>query len=80
VTFLGGSTENGVTSNSGCKELTFIFARGTGELGNMGTVVGPEVAAQLKTLTSDKVTIQGVTYPADAAVSEMQVRGRSRWD
>ncbi|KAJ5860912.1 uncharacterized protein N7529_008222 [Penicillium soppii] len=58
---------NGVTSNTGCQELTFIFARGTGELGNMGSVVGPEVATQLKSLTSNKVTIQGVTYSADAA-------------
>jgi hypothetical protein len=35
----------------------------------MGSVVGPEVATQLKSLTSNKVTVQGVTYSADAAVS-----------
>ncbi|KAJ5824159.1 hypothetical protein N7447_006499 [Penicillium robsamsonii] len=64
---LGSSTENGVTNNEGCKELTFIFARGTTEMGNMGSVVGPPVATQLKSLTGDKVTVQGVTYPADAA-------------
>lgn len=66
---LGGTTQNGVTSKGDCKELTFIFARGTGELGNMGSVVGPEVATQLNSLTSNKVTVQGVTYSADAAVS-----------
>ncbi|CAG8909405.1 unnamed protein product [Penicillium egyptiacum] len=63
----GSSTENGATQNDGCKEYTFIFARGTSEMGNMGTVVGPPVAKQLNSLTGNKVTVQGVTYPADAA-------------
>ena len=66
---LGSSTQNGVTSNTGCKELTFIFARGTTEMGNMGSVVGPEVASALQSLTGNKVTVQGVDYPADWAVS-----------
>lgn len=57
-----------MTQNDGCKEYTFIFARGTGETGNMGTVVGPPLAKQLNSLTGDKVTVQGVDYPADAAV------------
>ncbi|GKZ34965.1 hypothetical protein AbraIFM66950_005404 [Aspergillus brasiliensis] len=62
----GSSTENGVTQHSGsCKKLTFIFARGTTEIGNMGTVVGPEVATQLASLTGNEVTVQGVNYPAD---------------
>lgn len=61
-------TENGVTQNAGCQELTFIFARGTSEMGNMGSVVGPPVAKQLASLTGNKVTVQGVDYPADAAV------------
>ncbi|PYH40333.1 cutinase-domain-containing protein [Aspergillus saccharolyticus JOP 1030-1] len=66
--FMGGSTTaNGVTSNTGCKELTFIFARGTSEMGNMGSVVGPEVASNLQTLTGNKVTVQGVDYAADWA-------------
>ncbi|KAJ5228447.1 hypothetical protein N7489_009155 [Penicillium chrysogenum] len=59
----GSSTENGVTQNDGCKEYTFIFARGTSEMGNMGSV--------LNSLTGDKVTVQGVTYPADAAGNGM---------
>jgi cutinase len=63
-------TENGVAQNSGCQELTFIFARGTTEMGNMGSVVGPPVANQLNSLTGNKVTVQGVDYPADAAVSD----------
>ncbi|RDH32135.1 cutinase-domain-containing protein [Aspergillus welwitschiae] len=62
----GSSTENGVTQHSGsCKKVTFIFARGTTEIGNMGTVVGPEVASELATLTGNQVTVQGVNYPAD---------------
>ncbi|RAH83192.1 cutinase-domain-containing protein [Aspergillus japonicus CBS 114.51] len=64
---LSSSTQNGVTSNTGCKELTFIFARGTTEMGNMGSVVGPEVASALQSLTGNKVTVQGVDYPADWA-------------
>lgn len=64
----GSSTENGVTQNAGCKEYTLIFARGTTELGNMGSVIGPPLATQLNSLTGDKVTVQGVDYPADAAV------------
>ncbi|OQD64913.1 hypothetical protein PENPOL_c007G10793 [Penicillium polonicum] len=67
----GSSTENGVTQNSGCKEYTFIFARGTTEMGNMGSVIGPPLAKQLNSLTGDKVTVQGVDYPADAAGNAM---------
>ncbi|KAJ5950010.1 cutinase-domain-containing protein [Penicillium verhagenii] len=61
------STMNGVTENSTCEPLTLIFARGTGELGNMGTVVGPSLATELQTLTDNKVTIQGVNYDASIA-------------
>jgi hypothetical protein len=57
-----------VTDNTGCKELTFIFARGTTEIGNMGTVVGPKVGSELDSLTGGKVAIQGVDYPASATV------------
>ncbi|KAJ6155780.1 Cutinase [Penicillium chermesinum] len=64
---LGGSIQNGVTDNNGCKELTLIFARGTGELGNMGTVVGPPLASKLASLTDNQVTVQGVNYDASAA-------------
>ncbi|KAJ5930921.1 cutinase-domain-containing protein [Penicillium verhagenii] len=61
------STMNGVTENSTCEPLTLIFARGTGELGNMGTVIGPSLATELQTLTDSKVTIQGVNYDASIA-------------
>jgi hypothetical protein len=34
----------------------------------MGTVVGPKVGEALNSLTGNKAAIQGVDYPADAAV------------
>ncbi|KAJ5170389.1 uncharacterized protein N7500_003172 [Penicillium coprophilum] len=34
----GSPTENGVTENASCKDFTFIFARGTTEMGNIGSV------------------------------------------
>ncbi|OJJ47332.1 hypothetical protein ASPZODRAFT_65522 [Penicilliopsis zonata CBS 506.65] len=57
-------TENGVTSKAACQPLTFIFARGTTEMGNMGSVVGPPVASALASLTNNQVVVQGVDYPA----------------
>lgn len=75
---LGGSiTENGVTENSGCQPLTFIFARGSTEMGNMGSVVGPPVASALKSQLNNKVTVQGVTYDAGIAVSFSPHQARS---
>jgi cutinase len=65
----GSITANDVTDKASCKELTFIFARGSDEMGNMGSVVGPPVATQLKSLTGNKVNVQGVTYAATAEVS-----------
>lgn len=48
--------------------MTFIFARGTGELGNMGTVVGPPTAQAMQELAgANGVSVQGVDYPADSA-------------
>lgn len=64
----GSTTSNGVKDNKECLPLTFIFARGSEEMGNMGSVVGPPVASQLNSLTGNKVTVQGVDYSATAAV------------
>jgi cutinase len=57
-------TENGVKNKEACQPLTFIFARGTAELGNMGFIVGPPVAKELRSLLNNKVVVQGVDYPA----------------
>ncbi|KAF2440484.1 carbohydrate esterase family 5 protein [Karstenula rhodostoma CBS 690.94] len=63
-----GGTENGVTDKNCCTGLTVIFARGTSEMGNVGTISGPPMFKSLRSKLGDgKVTIQGVTYPADAA-------------
>ena len=72
----GGSTENGVTDKNCCTELTVIFARGTSELGNVGTISGPPMFESLRNkLGSDKVTVQGVDYAASAAVSHSALPG-----
>lgn len=64
----GSSTSNDVSDNNGCKKVTFIFARGTTEMGNMGSVVGPKVGEELNSFTNNGCAVQGVDYPADAAV------------
>ncbi|PGH05821.1 hypothetical protein AJ80_08269 [Polytolypa hystricis UAMH7299] len=60
----GAITENGVLQNAGCQPLTLIFARGTNEPGNMGDDVGPPLATQLRSILSNRVTVQGLAYPA----------------
>ncbi|KAL1611873.1 hypothetical protein SLS60_000094 [Paraconiothyrium brasiliense] len=63
-----GGTENGVTDKNCCTGLTVIFARGTSEMGNVGTISGPPMFKSLRSKLGDgNVTIQGVDYPADAA-------------
>ncbi|ODH13320.1 hypothetical protein ACO22_07376 [Paracoccidioides brasiliensis] len=60
----GSIVENGIKENNGCQPLTLIYARGTGEIGNMGEIIGPPLAGALRTRMNGKVTIQGVNYPA----------------
>ncbi|KAF2271117.1 cutinase-domain-containing protein [Lojkania enalia] len=64
----GGNAENGVKNKNCCTNVTMIFARGTGELGNVGTVSGPPMFKSLRQkLGADRVTVQGMDYPASAA-------------
>lgn len=52
--------------NGPCKKVAVIFARGTTEPGNIGTGVGPQLSAAVKSrLGSGNVAFQGVDYPAD---------------
>jgi hypothetical protein len=65
-----GVSPIGVTSNdivNGiCKPFTLIFARGTTETGNIGSIVGPPfVLALQKAFGANNVAVQGVNnYPA----------------
>jgi hypothetical protein len=66
----GGATENGVVEKTCCADMTIIFARGTGEMGNVGSVSGPPMFRAIRSkLGADRVTVQGVDYAASAAVS-----------
>lgn len=60
----GSSTENGLSGS--CKNLTLIFARGTNEDGNVGSIAGPPFFSKLwEALGTDTVAVQGVDYTAD---------------
>lgn len=51
--------------NPVCSDVTLIFARGTTEVGNMGTCVGPELAEALRK-DIPSLSVQGVDYPANS--------------
>ncbi|KAI9702313.1 MAG: hypothetical protein M1836_000792 [Candelina mexicana] len=52
--------------SSGCKPVTVIFARGTIELGNVGSFAGPPFFNALDAaIGANNVGYQGVEYPAD---------------
>ncbi|CAK1354853.1 putative cutinase 1 [Cercospora beticola] len=58
------SSSSDELENGSCRQVTFIFARGSTETGNMGTVVGPQTCAALKSLLgSENVACQGVGGP-----------------
>ncbi|KAK6063507.1 cutinase precursor [Seiridium cupressi] len=51
--------------DGGCRDVIFIFSRGSTESGNMGIIIGPEVANGLKSSLGDAdVAAQGVDYAA----------------
>lgn len=51
---------------SECKPITVIYARGTIELGNVGSITGPPFFNALDDLIgADNVAVQGVDYPAN---------------
>ncbi|KAF9053114.1 cutinase-domain-containing protein [Panaeolus papilionaceus] len=47
-----------------CPDVAVFFARGTGEVGTIGAVVGPPVSAALKLAIRGNVDFGGVVYPA----------------
>ncbi|EKJ79092.1 hypothetical protein FPSE_00693 [Fusarium pseudograminearum CS3096] len=50
--------------DDGCNDIIFVWARGSTEIGNMGTIVGPDVANNLKDAFPGQVAVQGVDYAA----------------
>ena len=61
-----GSTENGFSNGGACNAVTVLFARGTTEAGNVGTLAGPPFFEALASrIGANKLTVQGVNYPAD---------------
>ncbi|KAL8669951.1 MAG: hypothetical protein Q9168_005485 [Polycauliona sp. 1 TL-2023] len=58
------NTANDVTKKAACQPITLIFARGTSETGNIGSVVGPPLRTSLQKKFNNKVNFQGVPYPA----------------
>lgn len=59
-------TENDLVDGSACKAVTVIFARGTSESGNVGSLAGPPFFAALATdIGADNLAVQGVDYAAD---------------
>ncbi|KAH7133817.1 cutinase [Dactylonectria macrodidyma] len=58
----------GITANEfkegGCNDIIMIWSRGSTEVGNMGTVVGPDLADNLKEAFPGQVAVQGVDYAA----------------
>ncbi|KAH8677859.1 cutinase-domain-containing protein [Xylariales sp. PMI_506] len=63
TTSFSGDTQNGLSG--ACKGMTVIFARGTTETGNVGTLTGPPFFQALATQTNNDLAVQGVDYPAD---------------
>ena len=61
-------TENQFVSGNTCNDITVLFARGTTESGNVGTLVGPPFFQALQDqVGADKLTVQGVDYAANVA-------------
>lgn len=61
----GSTTRNDLTDGE-CKNVTVIFARGTTEAGNVGSLAGPPFFDALDEALGDGiVAVQGVDYPAD---------------
>ena len=60
------TTENQFTDAGTCNDITVLFARGTTEAGNVGSLTGPPFFQALSTAVgADKLTVQGVDYAAD---------------
>lgn len=62
------TTQNDILNNKPCKPVTILFARGTTEAGNVGSLTGPPFfSAVASAIGSTNLAVQGVDYPADVA-------------
>ncbi|KAK4238133.1 carbohydrate esterase [Achaetomium macrosporum] len=60
--------ENGDSSN--CPRVILIFARGSTETGNMGSLVGPPLASALESEYRNDIWVQGVGGPYGATLGD----------
>ncbi len=59
--YVGQNTENQLTDGTPCRAITILFARGTTESGNVGTLAGPPFfQAVVGKVGASKVAVQGV--------------------
>ncbi|KAH7090731.1 cutinase-domain-containing protein [Paraphoma chrysanthemicola] len=66
--FGGTGTTSNEFSQGGCRDILFAWARGSTEVGNMGTVVGPPTSDGLKqNFGRDAVATEGIDYAAALA-------------
>ncbi|KXT02181.1 hypothetical protein AC578_5966 [Pseudocercospora eumusae] len=64
-TYIGSTTQNQLFDGTPCRAITIIFARGTTEPGNVGTLTGPTFFQAVSDLTKGNVAVQGVDYAAN---------------
>jgi cutinase len=60
------TSEEGLRLGITCGDVVLIFARGSTEIGNMGTIIGPDLARALdrRLPLGQDLTVQGVNYAA----------------
>ncbi|KAK6438421.1 hypothetical protein LTR95_005374 [Oleoguttula sp. CCFEE 5521] len=64
--YIASNTQNQLNDGTPCRAITVIFARGTFESGNVGTIVGPPFFQALaNSVGASNVAVQGVSYAAD---------------
>lgn len=59
--YVGATTENQLIDGTPCRAITILFARGTTELGNVGSLAGPPFfQAVANAVGASNVAVQGV--------------------
>ena len=61
---LTSANQNDVINGGACKSMTVLFARGTTEQGNMGSIAGPPFVSAIGGMMGGDVAVQGIEYPA----------------